>query len=284
MSPLGAGVGLLAATGVLLAAWWWADRRPLSLTDRIAPFVRMAPATRHRVGDPTITLSTLMGRWRRVPRGRPAGLNGLHRLRRVVWAAVGSVAGLLLALLLGSQRMGVVAFVLAVVGGTTGWWAHDASLRQRNRRRQQHMARRLPMVADLLALAVGAGATPMGALTAATDALPGPLSDEVRASAGRVRSGVPVPTALTEMTDRVGLPELRRLVDSLLLATDLGTPLADVARAQAADIRSRQRRAWMEAAGRRDVAMLVPIVFLVLPGVVAIALYPGLQSFRLVVP
>ena len=40
----------------------------------------------------------------------------------------------------------------------------------------------------------------------------------------------------------------------------------------------------MEAAGRKDIAMLVPIVFLVLPSVVLIALYPGLQSLRLVVP
>jgi tight adherence protein C len=146
------------------------------------------------------------------------------------------------------------------------------------------MARQLPMIADLVALGVGAGAAPMTALTASAESLPGPLSDEVRSAAQRVRSGVPVPLALHEMTDRVELPELRRLVDALLLATDLGTPVADVARAQAADIRSRQRRAWMEAAGRRDVAMLVPIVFLVLPGVVAIASYPGLQSFRVVVP
>ena len=36
-------------------------------------------------------------------------------------------------------------------------------------------------------------------------------------------------------------------------------------------------------AGRKDVLMLVPVVFLVLPTVVAIALYPGIQTFRLVV-
>jgi tight adherence protein C len=207
-----------------------------------------------------------------------------HRLPRVVWSAAGCGAGLLVALVLGSHRVGVVALVLAVVGGTSGWWAYDAWARHRDRQRRQRIARQLPMVADLVALAVGAGATPMGALTAAADALPGPLSDEVREAEARVRSGAPVSTALAEMAHWVGLPEFRRLVDSLLLATDLGTPLAEVARAQAADIRSRQRRAWMEAAGRRDVVMLVPIVFLVLPGVVAIALYPGLQSFRMVVP
>ena len=40
----------------------------------------------------------------------------------------------------------------------------------------------------------------------------------------------------------------------------------------------------MEAAGRKDVVMVMPIVFLVLPAVVLIALFPGLASMQLVVP
>jgi tight adherence protein C len=59
--------------------------------------------------------------------------------------------------------------------------------------------------------------------------------------------------------------------------------MAEVLRAQAADARAAGRRSLMEAAGRKDVAMLIPVVFLILPTVVLIALFPGFQSLQLIV-
>ena len=140
------------------------------------------------------------------------------------------------------------------------------------------------MLADLLALALSAGATPVAALEAAAGSTSGPVAEEVQRAANEVRSGVPTPVALRRMAADVGLPSLQRLIDAVLVAIDHGTPVADVATAQAGDLRSDERRRLMEAAGRKDIAMLVPIVFLVLPSVVLIALYPGLQALRLVVP
>jgi tight adherence protein C len=37
----------------------------------------------------------------------------------------------------------------------------------------------------------------------------------------------------------------------------------------------------MEFAGRKDVSMLIPVVFLILPTVVVIALFPGFRSLHL---
>jgi tight adherence protein C len=70
----------------------------------------------------------------------------------------------------------------------------------------------------------------------------------------------------------------------MLVALDRGTPLADVLRAQAHDARAEERQRLMESAGRRDVAMLVPIVFLVLPSVVLIAAFPAIRALEVVVP
>ena len=86
------------------------------------------------------------------------------------------------------------------------------------------------------------------------------------------------------MADRIGLASVQRLVDALLVALERGTPLAEVLRAQAMDARAADRRRLMELAGRKDVLMLVPIVFLVLPSVVLVAVYPGVQALRIVVP
>ena len=41
--------------------------------------------------------------------------------------------------------------------------------------------------------------------------------------------------------------------------------------------------AIVQEAGSKDVLMLVPVVFLILPTVVLVALFPGIQALRLVV-
>ena len=55
-------------------------------------------------------------------------------------------------------------------------------------------------------------------------------------------------------------------------------------RAQAVDVREAGRRALMEAGGRKEIAMMVPVVFLVLPVTVLFALFPGAIHLQMVSP
>jgi hypothetical protein len=71
------------------------------------------------------------------------------------------------------------------------------------------------------------------------------------------------------------------LVDQLLAALDRGSPLAEVLRAHALDAREDSERALLEAAGTREVAMLIPLVFLILPVTVLFAVWPGLMVLQL---
>lgn len=63
------------------------------------------------------------------------------------------------------------------------------------------------------------------------------------------------------------------------LTLERGTPLAEVLRAQAVDVREAGKRALLEAGGRKEIAMMVPVVFLVLPVTVLFALFPGFFGF-----
>ena len=67
-------------------------------------------------------------------------------------------------------------------------------------------------------------------------------------------------------------------------AVERGTPLADVLHAQAADVREAGRRELIESAARREVLMMVPVVFLVLPVTVLFAFWPGVVGLSLVAP
>jgi hypothetical protein len=96
--------------------------------------------------------------------------------------------------------------------------------------------------------------------------------------------GVPIVLGGIEASLRsvaVGVASYERFVDAVVVALERGTPLADVLRAQADDVRGARRRTLLELAGRRDVLMLVPVVFLILPTVVLIALFPAAHALRL---
>ncbi len=284
----GALSGLVAAAGLLLVASWLGARRPLTVSERIAPFVRPGRVSGNagsRGGAEAAAWSTL---WllvrpaRTSARGRVAA--EADRLQRVTWAVLGSAAGAGTGIVLtvgGSSPIGVL--VLGVAGGVAGYLLevrHVAALaRQRRTRIDQHF----PDVAELIAFAVAAGESPVAALERVCASTSGDLSDELAATVADVRSGAPLDDALLALGERAGSVPVQRFVEGLVVAMERGTPLSDVLRAQAADARADDRRRLMELAGRKDVLMLVPVVFLILPTVVLVALFPGIQALRLVV-
>jgi tight adherence protein C len=64
-------------------------------------------------------------------------------------------------------------------------------------------------------------------------------------------------------------------------ALDRGTPLVEVLRAQAQDSRDDAKRRLLELAGRKEVAMLFPLVFLILPITIAFAIFPGILVLQM---
>ena len=65
------------------------------------------------------------------------------------------------------------------------------------------------------------------------------------------------------------------------MAVERGTPLAEVLRSQAADVREAGHRSLMETGGRKEIAMMVPVVLLILPVTVLFAVFPGIAALRL---
>ena len=81
-----------------------------------------------------------------------------------------------------------------------------------------------------------------------------------------------------------GLPLVARFATGVAVAMERGTPLADVMHAQAADVREAGRRELIESAARKEVLMMAPVVFLVLPVTILFAFFPGVVGLRLVTP
>lgn len=178
----------------------------------------------------------------------------------------------------GSVLMSVVALVCGALMGASAW---DQFLSIRARRRQQLIEQQVPDTSDLLALAVGAGESIPAALARMTRIAHGELSVELARTVSELNMGTPISVAVAELAHRNDSRALDRLCQTLLTALDRGSPLAVVLHEQAKDIREATRQRLMEEGGKREVLMLFPVVFLILPITVIFALFPGLFALRI---
>lgn len=305
---MSAWVGALAGLGLGVGGWLVtahvAARRP-SLDDRLAPYLReptrAGPArATGPVRSPVVVVERLLAPVmadavrlvervaapdlaRRLARAGDSRTVEQLRAEQVVAGVVGLGLGLALALTLAATRgvNPVAGALLALAAATAGVVARDSALTRRARRREERILLELPTVAELLALAVGAGESAVGAIARVADLGGGDLAAELRRVVADTRAGAPLTVALERLAARTGLPPLERFVEAVVVAVERGTPLADVLRAQATDVREASRRSLMELGGRKEIAMMVPVVFLILPVTVVFAVFPGLTALRL---
>jgi tight adherence protein C len=303
---VGALAGGMFGFGVLVVVLRLRARR-MTLESRVAPSLRAYSASSGLLDLPTArtpfaSLERLVAPWlddvarqlervgptrseieRRLARAGRRETLEQYRARQVVSAVLGLAAGLALATLLLVARGAEVLPLLVLVAmcGVAGVLVCDYLLGREVARREERIIAEFPTVAELLALAVTAGEAPVSALERVRSTAHGALADELGITLAAVRAGAPLVRGLEELADRVGLPAVTRFADGVGVAVERGTPLAEVLRAQAQDVREAGRRALMEAGGRKEVAMMVPVVFLVLPVTVVFAVYPSLVTLRI---
>lgn len=302
----GASLGALFAMGLLVAIRSAPPMRPVRLVDRIGPYLggvgtpsRLlatpessggAVATARRLvgpvlGDLVRGIDRIVGGAASVRR-RLSALNSTgtveeFRVEQLVWGCCGLAGAVLLLIVVAVFSGGVdplVAAALAAGGLIGGVLARDWSLSRSLARREQSILSQFPVAADLIALAVTAGEAVPQALARVCRLVGGELAHDLQDVLARSNTGTPLPTALRELAARTSIEALRRFLVGVAVALERGTPLAEVLRAQAGDVRAAGTRALLEAGGRKEVSMMVPVVFLILPVTVLFALYPGLLT------
>lgn len=201
-----------------------------------------------------------------------------YRAQQVMLGVAGAVVSTLLAVtLVGLDRIGVVVAVLLIVSFTgLAYVARDSMLSSAITRRRRRILTEFPSVAELFALSVSAGESTPAALERITVTARGDLAGEFAKTLAEMRAGTSLAAALKSCGRRTQLPPLERFIDGILVALERGTPLAEVVRAQAQDVRELSKRELMEAAGRKEVHMMVPLVFGILPLTVLFAVFPGI--------
>ncbi len=138
-----------------------------------------------------------------------------------------------------------------------------------------------PSVIEMMTLAISAGETPLSSLERIGKRGAGPLVDELNRVVVDVKRGSPFQHSLDLLGRRVESAAVRRFVDALVIAISRGAPLIEVLHSQAREAQNLQRNRVLSAAGKSEVSMMIPVVFLILPISILFALWPSLSNLNL---
>lgn len=133
---------------------------------------------------------------------------------------------------------------------------------------------------DLFAVALVSGQNPRAGIEIIAEYLTPNFELGIRKAIRENAFGKPLMTALSEMVEQKETRVLKPLIKQMETAIERGTPLADVSRAFAEDQRLKFRNLLMKQAAAKEISMLVPVVFVVLPSVLAVAMYPALTVLQ----
>lgn len=307
----GALLGAVAGAGLLLVGSRIAVLRRPQLSVRVLPYLRDVPRVdetsplRPVAAAPTSAAAGIFGPLLRQAadlvervlggstsvrrRLQRAGLDRTlqdFRIEQVVWGLVGFAAAAAVVLLRALGGVGSVGsgVVFCLLGFVCGVFLRDNRLSTQVKDRERQVLVEFPTVAELLALSVAAGESPVSALDRVVRRSNGALSDDLAQVLARIRTGEPVGAAFESLARSTGLPIVARFATGITVAMERGTPLADVLHAQAADVREAGRRLLIETAARKEIAMMAPVVFFVLPVTILFAFYPGVLGLRLTTP
>jgi tight adherence protein C len=199
---------------------------------------------------------------------RRAGLRSRLPLGAVLMAKLaGAIAGGAVALVAPPAAPGRLSVLVALGMPVAGFVFPDALLEREARRRRQRLLNALPDALDLLAVGSASGRGPAAGFAEIARAGEGPLAEELRVTVAELSCGLSLSEALPALRERLPGNELATLCASIERSRQLGSPLADQLRRQAASLRRDQRRAVEEHAARAAPKIQLVVALVLVPSV-----------------
>jgi tight adherence protein C len=152
-------------------------------------------------------------------------------------------------------------------------------LRGRVRGRQNRIRKNLPDALDMLSVCADAGLGFDQALQRVSERWKTPLGLEFARLVSEMQMGLSRSQALRNMADRLDVNELSSFVAVIIQSDKMGMSITDTLRSQAEQMRVERRHRAQEEARKAPLKMLFPMLFLILPSMLAVVIGPTIPSF-----
>jgi tight adherence protein C len=170
--------------------------------------------------------------------------------------------------------------IVCIVGIALVIYGLERNLSNRCKSKLQRIESEFPSLIEMLALAAGAGESPISSLKRIAVRANGHLAGEIREVINSVERGSPFSVALDEMSHRIGSTSVRRFVDSMIISLSRGTSLVETLSHIVQESRNHERVRLLSAAGKAEISMMIPVVFLILPVSILFALFPSITALN----
>jgi Flp pilus assembly protein TadB len=146
--------------------------------------------------------------------------------------------------------------------------------------KESEMNEELVNILQMLSIMISAGESPMMALRYISQRSVGYIPKLINQSFSNYESGRNLAQTLEQIAVATGSSQVRRLTNSIQIAIQRGTPILDVLNNQVQSLNKQINLALLKKSGKSEIALLIPVVFLILPVSISFAIWPSIYGLN----
>jgi Flp pilus assembly protein TadB len=146
--------------------------------------------------------------------------------------------------------------------------------------KESELNEELVNILKMLSIMISAGESPMMALRYISQRSVGYIPELINQSFSKYESGRNLAQTLEQIAIATGSSQVRRLTNSIQIAIQRGTPILDVLNNQVQSLNKQINLALLKKSGKSEIALLIPVVFLILPVSISFAIWPSIYGLN----
>lgn len=143
---------------------------------------------------------------------------------------------------------------------------------------QAELNQELSKILQMLAIMISAGESSIAALRYISERSSGRLATLIKASLENYNNNGNLFNTLEFVSSATNSAQVRRLLNAIRISSERGSPMLDTLQNQVRSLNKEIKVNLLNKAGKSEIALLVPVVFLILPTSILFAVWPSIYG------
>jgi tight adherence protein C len=143
---------------------------------------------------------------------------------------------------------------------------------------QAELNQELSKILQMLAIMISAGESSIAALRYISERSSGKLATLIKASLENYNNNGNLFSTLEFVSSATNSAQVRRLLNAIRISSERGSPMLDTLQNQVRSLNKEIKVNLLNKAGKSEIALLVPVVFLILPTSILFAVWPSIYG------
>jgi tight adherence protein C len=145
---------------------------------------------------------------------------------------------------------------------------------------QNTLNEELVSILQMASIMISAGESPISSLKYIAGRSEGVIPEMIRREINKLEAGGSLVKTLDYLAITSNSKQVKRLGNSIQVAIDRGSPILQVIQNQVNSINKEMHTHLLRKSGKSEIALLIPVVFLILPVSILFAIWPSLYGLN----